>query len=277
MPVFQKCMAIKATTTVTLPADWDPANNGVWGFSAGGNGDDAAFACISIIHIPYAGSGGGGGDFASVLNFGGTAGGPLICTVGVAGGRAYGVGPGTNRTIVDTGAGHAIDLTSGQSASPSGACVNSGGIQGLGATGNNDGGFGNSGFNFQNGGGGGNLYFGVNNAGAPGDWADAIAATPNVWFNPAGTGLDWNTVAAAFPGGGVAQTYGGGGLGGRSNGAPTINGAVGFYPGGGGGGGASAGNPPNGVGAVGADGLILLYYNPLAAAGGENQIYLLGC
>lgn len=261
-----------------LPADWNGADCAVWLFGAGGKGGAAGFFAI-LPAIAFGASAGGGGMAWPVLNFGFSPGQTINLTVAQGGSRPFGSGVRNLTTIEgnDYGGGY-----TGQNSGPEGAgpSFSTGvALHGTGGTVFNDGGDAPTSGPFLHdvdGSPGGNLQAG-RHSGAN-DWADALAATPNVWFDPAGTGLDYDTVAALFPPGNVPGSFGGGGAAGLVAGVP--NGGNGKFPGGAGGGGAlvhyQQAGQAFGTAGLGADGLMLLYYNPAAPSVGRSQIYLLG-
>jgi hypothetical protein len=263
---YSKCILFRATQPFLFPGDWNPLDSFFFSFGASGIGGTAATPVLST-----AGGGGGGGELFFQANLGFAPFSIATVTIGVAGGRPYLAANTVNPTKVTVGittgclahsganAGNLSDGATGVPGAGGGSVSNQGGLgQVLG-----------------NSGGGGNLQ--TNKAGnvAIGNGANGAAwnlstIVPNVWFDPTGTVLDFNTVSALFPT--LLGPYAVG-LGGQGGGTASGNGGNGGFPGGAGGGGGRTG----GGGGAGVDGALILYYNPaipppVATVGGHVYV-----
>lgn len=101
--MIMKMMVITESMTLNLPSDWDPSDNIVWCWGAGGNGMNDAGAPFLT-----GGGGGGGGGFKEALNIGLTAGDLIAISVGIGGNSGPFV-PG-NTTVRDANDTKVVDV-----------------------------------------------------------------------------------------------------------------------------------------------------------------------
>jgi hypothetical protein len=300
-----------ATTSWTVPSDWNSSSNAIHLIGAGGGG---AGARATSSTNKAGGAGGGGGGYTSVTNYSTTGGSSITVAVGTggtagSGGGTGGTGGTTSWAVINTATGGTGGSTTttptsvggtggsgtysggtggaGSTTTTSGVYVTGGG--GGGAAGPNGAG-GNGGIGFANataanaagGGGGGN---GGGSAG--GNASSATGGTGGNNFG--GTGGGASNTAGTFGGGGgggvntsgksggagidILNTIGGGGGSGGSTGGAT--GIVGVVYGSGGSGGSTTSATTTSAGGAGAQGLIVIAYTPSAGVASNTNFFMM--
>jgi hypothetical protein len=272
--------------TYNVPSDWNSANNSIECLGAGGSGGALRHANTGIRYY----SGGGGGGYGKYSNLSLTASGTATYQIGAGGAAVSGTGANGNGSNGNAGGDTWFNGTTYSGASVGGvgggagafsltAGVNGGAGGGGKGTSNNTGGRGGNitGTQFRTASGGGGAA-GLNGAGGNGGdvnntqtasaggtgdngsggagGAGSAAATGNA----GGNGTEWS---ASYGSGG-----GGGGLSAANLGTTVTNGVGGSY-GGGSGGTGTVNN--DAFGAAGANGLIVIIYEPVVIFGSRNM------
>ena len=246
-----------ATTSWTVPADWNSASNTIHMIGAGGGGASSVYLNIGQA---AAGAGGGGGGYTSTSN--------------------YSAAPSSSITVA-VGIGGATDTDGGNTSWASGAYVAGGGKKGVSATTpSSTGGAGGTGTYTGGSGGDGSFYISGGSGGIYlGSGAGGGAAGPNGNGGNGGKGYNGSTNALMAGGGGGGNgggTSGGdatstaGGTGGNNSsgtggGAGSTGSTVGAAGTLGGGGGGGRGFGSGGIGGYGVDIL-----NTIGGAGGKG-------
>jgi hypothetical protein len=255
-----------ANQSINLPADWNPADNTVECIGAGARGAHGSGTTAG-------GGGGGGGAYTKVVNISLAAGAAVTVRVGATSGTDGGAGGDTwfNDTVFPTTGTNKAGAKGG--AALGSATATAGGVGGAASAGyptsgtgliRNDGGTGGLGvLNTTPGGGGG--AGGSTGAGVVGNAGNAGSNPRQGGAGSAGAGgaggVGTNSASPGAAGGAGTNLSGGvgaGGGGGGSSASPSTGGAGGLYGGGGAGGGRN-----NGAGGAGAQGLIILFWNPI--------------
>jgi hypothetical protein len=255
-----------ANQSINLPADWNPASNTVECIGAGARGAHGSGTTAG-------GGGGGGGAYTKVVNISLAANTAVTVRVGAASGTDGGAGGDTwfNDTVFPTTGTNKAGAKGG--AALGSATATAGGVGGAASAGyptsgtgliRNDGGTGGLGvLNTTPGGGGG--AGGSTGAGVVGNAGNAGSNPRQGGAGSAGAGgaggVGTNSASPGAAGGAGTNLSGGvgaGGGGGGSSASPSTGGAGGLYGGGGAGGGRN-----NGAGGAGAQGLIILFWNPV--------------
>jgi len=300
-----------ATTSWTVPSDWNSSSNTIHLIGAGGGGGGSRYT--STVN-KAGGGGGGGGGYTSVTNYSTTPSSSITVAVGTGGtagassGGTGGTGGTTSWATTNTATGGTGGSTTttptsvggtggsgtysggtggaGSTTTTSGVIVTGGG--GGGAAGpNGAGGAGGIGFanatvgNTAGGGGGGN---GGGSAG--GNASSATGGTGGNNFGGTGGGAS-NTAGTGGGGGGggvnavgksggtgidILNTIGGGGGSGGSAGASSA-GLIGVVYGAGGSGGST--NTTTNTGGAGAQGLIVIAYTPSAGVASNTNFFMM--
>jgi len=250
-----------ANGTLTIPGDWNKADNAIHGVGRGGNGSIGIESDV-FPGTYYAGAGGGGGAWALILNRIYAVANQLAVTIAISSG--------------DTSVGSDLVAKSGSNAGGVSGGASSGGQggQASASTGDqkNDGGngFGVSGRSTDREGGGAGGAGGPNGAGAPGsiptggDGDNSLGGdSGDIGIRPAGDGVDGPS-GGWRPNDVVNIGSGGGGSGGGITAALRNGQQGGRFGGGGGGGGAgvSGGFPNIGSAGAGYQGAVLAINNP---------------
>lgn len=232
---------LQGTTTWSVPSDWNPANNTIECFGAGGGGQTASGT--------NAGSGGGGGGYSKVTNLAGLSG-TITVQVG-AGGTAGNAGTdtwfnGASLAASSVGAKAGLAGSNGTGGLGGERPSNTGGV----GTTKNLGGTGGATTTAANGASGGGGAAGPNGNGSAGGSASGF----NGGAGGGGNGGGSTTAGVAPTGnnganGGVAQDGTAGGLGATTTGASGAGGSHGS-----GGGGGAVNTPPAQDGSGGAGG-----------------------
>lgn len=296
-----------ATTSWTVPSDWNSSNNNIYLFGAGGGGGNSAVSGNNRA----AGGGGGGGGYTAIANYSTTPAASITVAIGTSAANAdggdttwasgaYTAGGGKKGTAATTptsagGAGGTGTYAGGQGgAGAFGTVASTGyGAGGGGGAGgpNGIGGAGGAGFgsttssNIAGGGGGGN---GGGSAG--GNASSATGGTGGNNFAGTGGGTGGAGASGTLGGGGagnawtgvggnggsgidVLNTIGGaGGKGGSNNTTGAAN--TGLYGGGGHGGGVTTGGGLQGSGA-GSQGVIIISYVPSSVVTSTGNFFLM--
>lgn len=302
-----------ATTSWTVPSDWNSSSNTIHLIGGGGGGGGARATSTTN---KAGGAGGGGGGYRVVTNYSTTPSSSITVAVGTGGtagtssGGTGGTGGTTSWAVTNTATGGTGGSTTttptsvggtggsgtysggtggaGSTTTTSGVYVTGGG--GGGAAGPNGAG-GNGGIGFANatvantagGGGGGN---GGGSAG--GNASSATGGTGG--NNSLGTGGGASNTAGTVGGGGgggvnaigktggtgidILNTIGGGGGSGGSSGS-SQPGLVGVNYGAGGGGGSSSSTTGTNTGGAGGQGLIVIAYVPSAAVASNSNFFMM--
>ncbi|MDD5487187.1 MAG: DUF2341 domain-containing protein, partial [Dehalococcoidales bacterium] len=254
-----------ASTSWTVPADWNSGNNTIEVIGGGGGGANGSASSPGV-----GGGGGASGAYSIVSNVSLTPDSSVTINIGVGGGIAtaagdtyfgsstcatsYACGKGgsgaSGQTKGSAQAGSVGDTVNagadGGDGGPIGAVTGGGGGGGAGAGGPQGAGAAGTTSTDQNGGAGG-----TGGGGSGGTGGTANGGT-------GGNGTEWSSSPDYGSGGG-----GGGGLGGGNKGNGSAGGAAGTYgAGGAGGGGMGKGGSSAGAGTAGKQGIIVITYTP---------------
>jgi hypothetical protein len=302
-----------ATTSWTVPSDWNSSSNTIHLIGAGGGGGGSRATSTTN---KAGGAGGGGGGYTAVTNYSTTPSSSITVAIGTGGtagagsGGTGGTGGTTSWAITNTatgGTGGSTTTTPTSVGGTGGSGTYSGGAGGAGSTTttsgvivtggggggsagpNGAGGAGGIGFanattaNTAGGGGGGN---GGGSAG--GNASSALGGTGGNNFGGMGGGAS-NTAGTVGGGGGggvnaagksggtgidILNTIGGGGGTGGSAGGP-ISGVSGVAYGSGGSGSGTSTSTTTASGGAGAQGLIVIAYTPGSAPATNSNFFLM--